>query len=66
MSSDGGHRKLTKDAARDLIGLFLVLALIIAGMLSFRKKLQDPQDEAKKDWYYERIAPPGAAEQRSR
>lgn len=57
---------MSKETARDLIGLFLVLGIIIAGMLAFNKKFRDPQGDAQKEWYYQRIAPPGAAQQQSR
>ncbi len=57
---------MTKEAARDLIGLFLVLGMIVAGMLAFNKKFRDPQGDAQKDWYYERVAPPGGAQQQQR
>ena len=57
---------MSKETARDLIGLFLVLGMIIAGMLAFNKKFRDPQGDAQKEWYYKRIAPPGASQQQSR
>ncbi len=57
---------MTKDAARDLIALFITLALIVAGMLAYNKKFREPNSDATKDWYYERIAPPNSTGQRSR
>lgn len=53
----GGHRKMTREAAKDLIGLMLVLALIVGAMLMFRKQFRDPAGEAERDWYYQKIAP---------
>ena len=56
--SDGSHRKMTRESAKDLIGLFLVLAIIIATMLAFQKSFRDPEGDTQKNWYYENIAPP--------
>lgn len=51
---------MTNEAAKDLVMLFLTLALIVAGMIAFNKQFRDPGGDAQKDWYYERVAPPGA------
>lgn len=57
--SDGGHRRLTKEAGKDLVLLFLTLGLIVAGLLAFNKAFRDPSASRENDWYYERVAPPG-------
>lgn len=52
------HRQMNKDSAKDLMLLFLVLALIIGAMLAFRKQFRDTEGDAQRDWYYQRVAPP--------
>lgn len=61
-----GHRKMTREAARDLIALFILLVIIIVAALNFRKHLDDPKDAATKDWYYQNVAPPGPTQPRTR
>jgi hypothetical protein len=65
LPTEGGHRRLTSEAAKDLIALFVVLALIVAGMIAFNKQFRDRSGDAEKDWYYERVAPPGSRRGRS-
>lgn len=55
---------MTGESARDLLGLLVVLALIVAGMIFFTNRMRDPQADAQKDWYYERIAPPSSGSPR--
>lgn len=63
---EGAHRQMTSEAAKDLVMLFLVLALIVSGMIAFNKHFRDPGGDAQKDWYYERVAPPGSRKPPSR
>lgn len=53
-------RRIDKESAKDLLGLFLVLALIVAALLAFNEKFRDTAGDEEKAWYYERIAPPGS------
>lgn len=56
--AEAGHRKLTKDSKRDLIGALVILAAIVLGMIAYSKTIQSHQSETTKDWYQERIVPP--------
>jgi hypothetical protein len=47
-----------REAAKELIMLFAVLGLIVAGMLAFNNKFRDHEGDAERAWYYERVAPP--------
>lgn len=49
------HRQMTPEAGKELILLFVVLGIIIASMLFFRKQWRDTDGESERQWYYQHV-----------
>ncbi len=50
---------MNKESAKDLLFLFFALGVIIAVLIIAGTQFRDPTAGENRDWYYERIAPPG-------
>lgn len=51
---------MNKEMAKDLLFLFFALALVMGVLMIAGTRFRDPTDGENRDWYYERIAPPGS------
>ena len=49
------HRQMTPESGKELMMLFMVLGLIIAGMLFFKQRTQADGGDPEREWYYKHV-----------